>query len=328
MRRTTRAAASNLNIPGRAGGLRNSRNSHKAALPLSGRKQPRTQRGLPPVLARGGGSMVQMPGRGKSSRTRRRYDVALSIPGAEVRLPALPALQFSWRMISGLLALLLAAGLYYVWTAPLFQVEALTITGLQRLVNEDLERALDISGESIFVLNPAELRSQLVRDFPELSSVSVAVALPAEVAVVVEERVPVLAWFQNGQEVWVDAQGYAFTPRGDMGELPAVEGNPPPGLAPEDGESAPRFVEPGLVGAVIKMAERVPENTRIAFHEQHGLGWWDERGWQAYFGMDLEKMDAKLQVYSAVVANLEQQGIQPALISLEFLHAPYYRLER
>jgi hypothetical protein len=36
----------------------------------------------------------------------------------------------------------------------------------------------------------------------------------------------------------------------------------------------------------------------------------------------------KLTVYEAIVARMAYDGIQPALISVEYAHAPYYRMER
>jgi hypothetical protein len=36
----------------------------------------------------------------------------------------------------------------------------------------------------------------------------------------------------------------------------------------------------------------------------------------------------KMAVYQALVDQLKSEGIQPALISVEYVHAPYYRMER
>jgi hypothetical protein len=39
-------------------------------------------------------------------------------------------------------------------------------------------------------------------------------------------------------------------------------------------------------------------------------------------------MDLKWKVYWKTFKRLKKAGIQPALISVEHIHAPYYRLER
>jgi len=44
--------------------------------------------------------------------------------------------------------------------------------------------------------------------------------------------------------------------------------------------------------------------------------------------MEDQDMEMKLSVYQAMVDRLQSEGIQPALISVEYVHAPYYRTER
>ena len=64
------------------------------------------------------------------------------------------------------------------------------------------------------------------------------------------------------------------------------------------------------------------------YTENRGLGWQDPQGWDVFFGADLNDIEMKLLVYDAIVAYVLREGIQPELISVEFVHAPYYRLER
>jgi len=47
-----------------------------------------------------------------------------------------------------------------------------------------------------------------------------------------------------------------------------------------------------------------------------------------YFGRDINNIDIKLAEYQTIIGVLESQNITPTLISLEFLHAPFYRLEQ
>jgi hypothetical protein len=41
----------------------------------------------------------------------------------------------------------------------------------------------------------------------------------------------------------------------------------------------------------------------------------------------MDRVDEKLLVYDAIVSELESLRIEPYLISVEHLEAPYYRLE-
>ena len=311
-----------------------------------------SQSGLPPVLVRGG--MPDMASRRtKRSLPKRRFDVALDVPGAELHLPSLPWLHFGWRAISGLLAVMMVACLFFMWKSPAFQVNTVEAEGLQRLTIGDLNAVMDILGNSVFGLNTADIEATLSQAFPELSEISVTAGLPARVSINVVERQPVLAWYQEGQEVWVDAEGVAFPPRGDPGVLVRVLGH---GTLPEaiaaasmlagttlpngvlvmpgmTGEAAEEPAEPArlsveLVQAILTLGAQVPAETQLVFDSQHGLGWEDALGWEVYFGTQAGDMDLRLQVYAGVADYLTRRGIQPELVSVAFPHAPYYRMER
>ena len=51
-------------------------------------------------------------------------------------------------------------------------------------------------------------------------------------------------------------------------------------------------------------------------------------GWDVYVGTDLSNFDQKFALYQSISEQLAGQGITPALISVEFVNAPYYRLEK
>jgi hypothetical protein len=44
--------------------------------------------------------------------------------------------------------------------------------------------------------------------------------------------------------------------------------------------------------------------------------------------MDVADLEEKLFVYSAIVEEVQANGITPALINVEHVHAPFYRMER
>lgn len=308
-----------------------SRTSPATVSPGRGRK-PANPVG-PPVLVRGGfiGAPVQSRQRGKPPR--RRFDVALGSTGAEMRLPSFPIIRFGWRLLSGALVAGLSFALYTLWTAPLYRVEAAQMEGLKRLAVEDINAVAGLAGESIFAIQPDEIHQGLQRAFPELASIAVEVGLPATVSIVVEERQPVLAWRQDERIVWVDAAGVAFPPRGEPAPSILVEAENSPALEAgavnggQDGITE-RFLPADLVSAVLAMSVEAPDSTPLVFTRDHGLGWRDSRGWQVFFGRLGTDMPMKLSVYEAITQHLAEVDIQPALISVEYLHAPYYRPEQ
>ncbi len=290
----------------------------------------------PPVMARGALQDMAVPPR-KRSQPRHRYDVALNIPGAEVRLPSLPAVRISWRLASAVLVILMGLSLYILLETPAFQVDVVEVEGLQRLTLEDINSALNMAGEPIVKVDPALVLEEMQAAFPELASVQVRVVLPARVRLQVVERQPVISWMQGGEEKWLDAEGFAFQPRGEAGSLIRVEADgvpqafvvveaaaPMPGIA----KTHKPMLSPEIVKTLQSMGPYVPEGTAILFSTEHGFGWQDPNGWQAFFGQDLSQIDQKLLVYQSLQESLRNDGVQPSLISVEFLHAPFYRTER
>jgi hypothetical protein len=83
-----------------------------------------------------------------------------------------------------------------------------------------------------------------------------------------------------------------------------------------------------MVAALDRMDNHAPKGVPIAYDPRHGLGWHDtKRDWDVYFGLDLSNIEEKLIVYDAIRQKMREDGISPAMISVEHVHAPYYRLE-
>jgi len=306
----------------------------------------------PPVLVRGGMSGMAF-GRVASSRLhkqrspKRRIDVPLNVTGAELRLPSLPIINLGWRAASLLIVLMMITCLFLIWKAPVFQVNTVEAKGLQRLTVGDLNAVLGTSGKSVFTINPGALDKNLHQAFPEFSKISIKVGLPASVKVLVTEREPVIAWVQDETESWVDLEGISFPPRGTPTKvLVRVEGHgtPPsitPAISQDNAENPPGSIpaaatsttrtlrlSPELVSAILALSAKMPVDTLLVYDSVHGLGWNDPKGWEVFFGAEDKDTEMKLAVYQALVERLQNEGIQPALISVEYVHAPYYRTER
>jgi len=251
-------------------------------------------------------------------------------------LPSVPRLQVGWRILSAILVGLLGYVLYTYAYSPAYRVTATEVEGLQRISKHDINIVANVSEQPIYSIDPEEIKQNLEEAFFDLSAVTVMVTVPSSVTVTVEERQPIMAWHQNGQTMWIDSSGVAFPPRGEIGPSVIVEALDPlptgssaidaEELLP-DGESS-RFLASQLISAILAMSVHVPTNTPLVYTENRGLGWQDSQGWDVFFGTNLNDIEMKLLVYDAIVAYVVQKGIHPELISVEFVHAPYYRLER
>jgi cell division septal protein FtsQ len=273
----------------------------------------------------------------KSTRTnaarnsRRRFQVALMpvAPGTSLRRVTVPRLHTGPRLVSLILVTLLGIVLYLGFNLPYFHVIQAQVTGNQILSAAEINSALNVTGQSIFVLVPSAIETRLRLNYPELVSVHVRVALPNIVSVQVLERKPVIRWEQSGGYTWIAEDGVAFRPRGEVTTLisvialsaPPIDGN----VSPDPLTPAP-FISAEMVQAIQGLGGHVPPGMTILYDANFGLGWNDPRGWRVYFGTKASDMELKVRVYETMVNSLSQRGIRPALINVTYPTAPYYRM--
>jgi hypothetical protein len=282
----------------------------------------------------------------KRSTSGEKVRVPLKAKGAELQLPALPKIKLGWRLISGAVFALSLAVVITFSSLNTFKVNAITLEGAERLTADAITSQLGITGTSIIKVKPDEIETRISERFPSISSVSVSAGLPSSVTVKVTERQPLIAWQQDGNTLWIDATGVMFVPRGEA-EVPLTviaAGDPPAaiGPAPETAEELADAAEeeiqaagaampqttPEFVEGVLSLTGYLPEGSALQYDPQFGLGWQDPAGWLVYFGKDISNIDLKLAEYQTILAELSEQNLTPRLISLEFLYAPFYRLEQ
>ncbi len=288
----------------------------------------RLSRPLPPMTVRveaGELSLARQPTR----RARRRYQATLALPGARLRAPSLPRVRVTWRWFSLALVLGILYALYMLWASPMFYVNGVEVYGQERIRAEEIQRALDLDGWSIFWIVPEEVERNMLLAFREIESVSVSVSLPNRVTVTVRERQPVIMWQQEDGYTWIDANGIAFRPHGQADNLVTVFALSPPPAPPATGnpDTPAPFISPEMVQALLSLAPYVPDGMPILYDPAYGLGWDDPRGWRAILGSP-DDVERKVHVYQALVDHLAQKGVQPSLINVAYPDAPFYRLER
>lgn len=291
------------------------------------KRSTRSNRSMPPTITRNMG-MARLP-QAKTSRkvARKRYNVALKQTGAEIRLPSIPQFKAGWRLVSAIIGIAILWALNIVWTSPTFKVEQAEVIGLERLDSQEVNRVLNLTNQSIFSIDPSEIANTLENNFRSLNNIQISVGLPNQVVIELEERVPEISWTQAGITVWVDKQGIAFEAADDAQNIVKVEANQAPLSNQETEEGQAQLLSREMVSAILSLAAQAPEDTVVVYDPDHGLGWTDPRGWVVYFGQDTADMDLRLSMYQDTVDYLTNKGILPAIISLEFIHQPYYRLQ-
>jgi cell division protein FtsQ len=321
-----------------------------------------SRREMPPMVSRTG--MVVSPPeelkrRGKKQlKTRRRYNVSIGSTGAELSFRSVPVPKVGWRVLSFITLVVMGFAFYWLWTSPQFKVsmDRVVVAGIERIDKETLLNKAGILNQPVFLVDPTDLKENLPVEIPALESVAVSVGMTGEVTFDAVERVPVLAWDQESisSVSWVDENGMIFPAIGSSQGLVYIKANaaPPAPSAPvveeevslqgtkgdakasanaetEAQTDAPvQLLEPVLVKGILNLSQGLPEGSQLVYDGQHGFGWQDpENGWMVYFGKDLDQPELRLRIYAAIVDMFTQKERKPVLISVEYLHAPYYRME-
>ena len=288
----------------------------------------------------------------ESSRGNRPVYIPTGTPGKELRLPAVPRVSVGMRVFSGILALLLLVGVISMLKSDNFKVNpnGINIRGNFRVSNAEIASKLSSYGTRIIEVEPDKIEQVIIRDFPDIKTVKVGVSLPANLNVLVVERIPSIIWFVDATEeteasqIWIDDEGYSFEVRGAASLPIEVHANttPPPPFKPvemekptaaEETETEEEIfkepepnVDPRLVEAIQALNQLKPQGTQLRYDARRGLGWVDPNyGWMVYFGRSAEHLDLKMTQYQKIAELILERNLQPTLISLEFLHAPYFR---
>jgi hypothetical protein len=299
----------------------------------------KSRQGSRTTLRRVKGSFSASPASGRASKGRstgrmtgnsqqKGYDFAFSFGRTAVHAPTLSLPILGTRWVSAGLTLIMVILLYAMATANTFKVTTADVRGNQRLEAADVSSMLGVIGQPIYKAIPSQIEQDLRTAFPELSSVSVEVSLPNHIKVSLVERTPALAWYQDDKITWIDQNGVAFTPRGDIAGLVQIAANGNPPKLPVDQDLSifdQSFLTSSMVQAIITLYPQVPEGSPMVYDPKYGLGWQDPHGWSVYFGQDTQDISMKKNIYQAIVDKINQQGIQPTLVSVAYLDAPFYK---
>jgi hypothetical protein len=316
------------------------------------RKRKAVSQTSPPVLVRSRvfGSMTT--GGQTIRKSRRRYDVRLDAQGSEMRLPALPQVRVGWRFISFSVFAFMVFVLYQLWNSPTYRVEVAKVEGLRIISNSEINKVLGLTSEQVFTLDADFMQKELLENFPEFKAASVGIDLPNTVVISVTERIPVLIWRQGEQLLLLDTEGMAFQDREGttLAVYPNIDakGDPPLILNTEPitstlnspvaelvdeyipEEASPNvatpLLSPEMVSAYLLLSEKLPKGAQLIYDPEHGIGWVDRRDWSVYFG-DENDIATKLSIYNVMLEHIKSVDVRPTLISVEYIQAPYYRLE-
>lgn len=253
-----------------------------------------------------------------SRRSTRRLGKTPAVMENRVSQPSLaikPALTF-WSVnrsrIVGVIALLLLGWITWLLFAnDAFYVYGATVEGNHILNAQEIYDAAEIHTVSVFWLNPGEVKKR-IEVLPNIKTARVAITLPANVTLTVEERQPEIVWQTGEKTWWVDNEGIIVPPRTE------VDGT----------ENRLRIID--LDAAVLKEKDHLdldiidgaqiihhykPDIVELYHNRASGLIYLSPEGWPVYLGDSLD-IEAKLVVADAMRSDLQARGITPTFIDV------------
>ena len=222
------------------------------------------------------------------------------------------------KFFAAVVIIALVVGLYQLFSADLFFVGDLALSGNRILPRAEIDHAAGVRGWNLFFVEPGAVQAALEK-LPEVKAARVTTILPNQVQIQIVERQPRFVWEVKGSKYWVDDDGIAMRVRGDS----------PNALQLRDDE-----------GAAVKLGERVNSNAfntavslvnawqdgpRVfAWTRGHGLMVREQHGWIVYFG-SASQMAEKLAALKIVTAQILQDKSNVNFIDLGS-GLPYYQL--
>lgn len=208
-------------------------------------------------------------------------------------------LSIPWRLVSGLIVLSLLMVLALFFTSDAFYVHSIAVGGMRTMSSSEIFALTNVTGMHIFWVEPEQVRKDILRS-PTLADAQVSIGWPPNmVQIVITEREPALVWEQAGTATWIDLQGRVMRQREDRPGLLRVSSDEPGGIGVS--------VDPNVVTGAVQLQALLPDVTVLRYHPDKGLGYNDQRGWQAWFGTGAN-MREKVLVYNAMVTNFQNQG--------------------
>ena len=262
---------------------------------------------------------------GTTARPRRRRTLALPVEvGAELSLPALPALRLGPRALSAVLLGLWALTIHAAWTGARFKITEIGIEGTKLMSEAQVRSIAHLRGLPSFAVDPQAVEQRL-ESYAEIDGAQVRVRWPNQVTIEVQERRPIVEWQDGTQVWWLNASGVAFIQREPYPGLVRVVAEQP--VLEIDEDALLPAILPEVLWEAVTVAEQLPHIGDLTYSPIHGIGFEDPRGWTVTVGQGGD-LDAKLEVYAALTGQLMEDGVKVLSVNIEDPSAPYYKVMR
>ncbi len=287
------------------------------------------------------------------SRKRRNSQQRFVRPIAGVK-----SVVLSSRWISLAVLALAVYALFFIGGDEQYYINYIPVEGSSTIDINEVVAASGLAGSHIFAADPQEAADN-IQSVGGVVTATVTLHWPNDVMIRLREKPPLATWQEGEQTFWIDEDGHLTNSRAQtvgllniISEAPTAEESRVSEMiadllsddeeeeeaateevtadenveeAAGELESQAAFVPRPVLEGALQLRELRPNIDKLYYKPSDGLGYQDGRGWTAYFGTGRD-MHQKLVVYETVVAQLLEQGLRPAYISVANQYKPYYRL--
>lgn len=212
----------------------------------------------------------------------------------------------------------------YVSVDARFFVYDSHVQGVRHLDPEFIYQAAGVHEQNIFWVRPHEVAKRIAQ-LDGIKTVKVRCSLPAQVAIEVEEREPVVMWRAETQkqDLWLDKEGVVLPYGGDVHSPDTIF---VVDSSERDLEVGDHIEPEGIVRSVQQLAAGLPKIKVFLYKADKGLVFLqkvDGGEWPVYVGSS-EDLPRKIQVVQAVTDYLVSQNIRPRYVDARWADHPAY----
>jgi cell division septal protein FtsQ len=155
--------------------------------------------------------------------------------------------------ISIFLILILAGVSYVLFFSNVFKIKEIEISGEEKIQKEDFKKFLrdKIAATNILLTKLSPIRNEILKNFPQISSIEIKRKFPSTLIFKISERKEVAAFCQKEDCYLVDKEGIAFE-RGGEGILKIERENFGGGIKPGD-----RVIEKEILDKILEISKRI-----------------------------------------------------------------------
>jgi cell division protein FtsQ len=156
--------------------------------------------------------------------------------------------------ISIFLILILASFSYAIFFSGIFKIKEIEVSGEERIQKENFKKFLEgkIEAKNIFLIRLDPIKNEILKNFPQISSVEIKRKFPSTLLFKITERKEVAAFCQKEDCYLIDKEGIVFERGGDQGILKIERENFESEIKPGN-----RVIEKEILDKILDISKKI-----------------------------------------------------------------------